>query len=129
MLLFQLKVQRTLNWVLSQDSDGTGSGSGNSGHSTPEPGQTPVMLDTSMPPPATTKPFTMPATTINSALDTLWTDKGKKTIIYFLACTTVIFSHHVKVTLQTVTPGQAVGTPVLVSDSWRPEWRLRMSPR
>jgi len=75
----QLKVQRTLNWVLSQDSDGTGSGSGNSGHSTPEPGQTPVLLDTSMPPPVTTKPFTMPATTINSALDTLWTDKGDAT--------------------------------------------------
>ena len=66
--------------MLSQDSDG--SGSGNSGHSTPEPGQTPVMLDTSMPPPVTTKPFTMPATTINSALDTLWTDKGKKDILY-----------------------------------------------
>ena len=39
-VLFQLKVQRTLNWVLSQDSadSSSGSGSGNSGHSTPEPG-------------------------------------------------------------------------------------------
>merc|ERR1712227_369410 len=31
----QVKVQRTLNWVLSQDSD-SGSGSGTSGQSTPE---------------------------------------------------------------------------------------------
>jgi len=78
----QLKVQRTLNWVLSQDSadSSSGSGSGNSGHSTPEPGQTPaVRVDTSMPPPATSKPFTMPATSISSALDTLWTDKGDAT--------------------------------------------------
>merc|ERR1712227_219909 len=33
----QVKVQRTLHWVLSQDSD-SGTGSGTSGQSTPEPG-------------------------------------------------------------------------------------------
>ena len=84
MSLLQLKVQRTLNWVLSQDSadSSSGSGSGNSGHSTPEPVQTPaVRVDTSMPPPATSKPFTMPATSISSALDTLWTDKSKLILI------------------------------------------------
>jgi len=100
----QVKVQRTLNWVLSQDSD-SGSG-GTSGHSTPEPGlvvghghggvtpepglghglQPPrtmepakadpennLSLDTSQPPPVS-KHFTVPTSTIHSALDSVWTD-------------------------------------------------------
>jgi len=87
----QVKVQRTLNWVLSQDSD-SGS-SGNSGHSTPEPGpvhpspsldqaktrsdeEKCVGVDTSLPPPVS-KPFTMPVSTMYSALDSVWTDKGE----------------------------------------------------
>ena len=93
-----MKVQRTLNWVLSQDSD-SGSGSGASGHTTPEPGLVPglppprmkepakgvsntadvennVSLDISIPPPSS-KPFTVPTSTIHSALDSVWTaDKG-----------------------------------------------------
>jgi len=95
----QVKVQRTLNWVLSQDSD---SGTGSSGHTTPEPGllhhpasrlgqQEPVnksssnimtdqennvSLDTSLPPPVSKPSFTMPTTSIHNALDSVWTDKG-----------------------------------------------------
>jgi hypothetical protein len=85
----QIKVQRTLNWVLSQDSKcDSSSGSGQSGHTTPDPGSRPgrqrndaennVNVDTSMPPPGSTKPVahTMPSVSITTALDSLWIDKG-----------------------------------------------------
>ena len=101
----QVKVQRTLNWVLSQDSD---SGTGSSGHTTPEPGllhhpasrlsqQEPVnksssnittdqennvSLDTSLPPPVSKPSFTMPTTSIHNALDSVWTDKGNQSCLY-----------------------------------------------
>merc|ERR1712121_537385 len=71
----QVKVNRTLNWVLSQDSD-SGTSSGTSGQSTPEPGMVhppPVQQiertvvdnnllvpDSSLPTLVTSKPFTMP---------------------------------------------------------------------
>jgi len=85
----QVKVQRTLNWVLSQDSD-SGSGSGTSGQSTPEPGmiQPPVQqmkrnevdnnlnVPDALPTPVTSKPFTMPTNSMNTALDSVWTDQG-----------------------------------------------------
>ena len=69
-----------MNWVLSQESDRNSSGE--SGKSTPEPGQVrDVQLkpDTSMPPPApvTSKPFTMPVNSMNYMLDSLRTDKGE----------------------------------------------------
>merc|ERR1739843_5578 len=72
----QFKTQRIMNWVLSQESDRNSSGE--SGKSSPEPGQVrDVQLkpDTSMPPPVpvTCKPFTMP---VNNMLDSLRTDKG-----------------------------------------------------
>ena len=92
--LYQIKVQRTLNWVLSQDSKcDSSSGSGQSGHTTPDPGSRPgrqrndaennVNVDTSMPPPGSTKPVahTMPSVSITTALDSLWIDKGNNRIL------------------------------------------------
>ena len=92
--LYQIKVQRTLNWVLSQDSKcDSSSGSGQSGHTTPDPGSRPgrqrndaennVNVDTTMPPPGSTKPVahTMPSVSITTALDSLWIDKGKYRIL------------------------------------------------
>ena len=87
--MLKVKVQRTLNWVLSQDSD-SGSGSGTSGQSTPEPGmiQPPVQqmkrnevdnnlnVPDTLPTPVTSKPFTMPTNSMNTALDSVWTDQG-----------------------------------------------------
>ena len=85
-----MKVQRTLNWVLSQDSD-SGSGSGTSGHTTPDPGPVSQVrpgvsdkenninmsnLDTSLPPPVS-KPYTMPSSSLNTGLDSVWGDNGK----------------------------------------------------
>ena len=83
-----MKVQRTLNWVLSQDSD-SGSGSGGSGHSTPDPGHVSQLrpgasdkennvntLDTSLPPPVS-KPYTMPASSLNTGLDSVWGESGE----------------------------------------------------
>ena len=67
-----------MNWVLSQESDRTSSGA--SGKSTPEPIQVrgvQLKPDTSMPPPVTSKPFTMPVNSMNYMLDSLRTDKGK----------------------------------------------------
>ena len=96
--LYQIKVQRTLNWVLSQDSKcDSSSGSGQSGHTTPDPGSRPgrqrndaenkVNVDTTMPPPGSTKPVahTMPSVSITTALDSLWIDKGKYRILLALA--------------------------------------------
>merc|ERR1712098_111169 len=87
----QVKVQRTLNWVLSQDSD-SGTGSGTSGQSTPEPGMIqpppPVQqmkrtevdnnlnVSDSLPTPVTSKPFAMPTSSMNTVLDSVWTDQG-----------------------------------------------------
>merc|ERR1712227_434593 len=86
----QVKVQRTLNWVLSQDSD-SGTGSGTSGQSTPEPGMIhppPVQqmkrtevdnnlnVPDSLPTPVTSKPFTMPTNSMNTVLDSVWADQG-----------------------------------------------------
>jgi len=91
----QVKVNRTLNWVLSQDSD-SGTGSGTSGQSTPEPGiiyphpvqqiertvvdngvdNNLLVPDSSLPTPVTSKPFTMPTNSMTTVLDSVWTDQG-----------------------------------------------------
>merc|ERR1712126_222171 len=86
----QVKVNRTLNWVLSQDSD-SGTSSGTSGQSTPEPGMIhppPVQqmkmtevdnnlnVPDSLPTPVTSKPFTMPTHSMNTVLDSVWADQG-----------------------------------------------------
>ena len=98
--LYQIKVQRTLNWVLSQDSKcDSSSGSGQSGHTTPDPGSRPgrqrndaennVNVDTTMPPPGSTKPVahTMPSVSITTALDSLWIDKGTYRILFLFHTT------------------------------------------
>ena len=79
---FQVKDRRTLDWVLSQEHKrSTSLSSGTSGRSSPDlammrQARRVSRQDTSMPPPASTRPLNMTMPAINSALESLWKDQG-----------------------------------------------------
>lgn len=78
----KVKDRRTLDWVLSQEHKrSTSLSSGTSGRSSPDlammrQARRVSRQDTSMPPPASTRPLNMTMPAINSALESLWKDQG-----------------------------------------------------
>lgn len=87
------KVERTLSWVMDQDPDPSSS-SGASGHSTPEPSGSKTSSMSTLanegPIKGNSKPCTLPTSSMNSALRSVWSEtKGEINVLqgsYICVC-------------------------------------------